>query len=209
MKIYGLSVTFKCNWFCNYCIVDTHHQPEVTIQHIKNQLDKIEPRNKVSITGGEPGLCSPEIMDYVITELVKKEMYIEVNTNGAFFKNFSQYDKFIDFYFYHCSEYLEQSIFIPNISFDKIDFMVTVTDDSFSNLESFLQYYNSLHINKKIFIYSAIDNHINNTHKPKTLSKRNSLTILSKYRNIIDPDSYEYILGSCTEINKKSGKLFL
>ena len=54
-KEYTIYFTCKCNWNCNYCIMDTHNiknEPKNILENINN----IEDNLFVSISGGEPGL---------------------------------------------------------------------------------------------------------------------------------------------------------
>jgi len=209
MKEYGISVTYKCNWFCDYCIVNTHAQPEVTFDEVKKKLENIENGSKVSITGGEPGLASKEIIEYTIDYLYKNKCIIEINTNGEFFKHFYYLDNKIDHYFYHISEDLKSLVLVPNINHDKIHFMITVTDDMMDRIDDFLIEYDKL-VDKKIFMYAAFNLLGNNKDwQPKSLSKKNVLKLISKYKNVIDDECIEYIFESCLHINKKANKMFL
>lgn len=194
---YCLMLTFKCNWFCDFCATDTHTKPEVTFKDIKNKLNIVQNNSEVSISGGEPGLISKDRMKYIISELKKKNAIININTNGTFFKNFSEYHNDIDSYFYHCSEKLDNKV--EMLPFDNIDYMIVVTNDTFPNLEKFLKI--NEHI-KYFHIFGADKYQVNG--KPgKFLSKINSLKIYTKFKNRIDPESYHYLLERCTVVNKE------
>lgn len=209
MNEYGISITFKCNWHCDYCIINTHAQPEVEFSKLKEKIESIEPCSKVSVTGGEPGLASKEVVEYVINELFKKNCIIEINTNGEFLRKYYYLNDKIDHYFYHISEDLLSLNIVPNIDHTKIDFMITVTDDMMSRIDDFLLMYNKI-IHKKIFMYAAF-NLLGNSKdwQPKTLSKKNALKLISKYKNIMDKECLEYIFENCLAINKKANKRFL
>jgi len=136
MKEYCIMLTHRCNWFCDFCVVDTHNKPTITFDSIKEHLNSIEKGSMVSLSGGEPGLVSEDILIYTLRELKKKECIIAVNTNGLFMKNYQDYLTEINDIYYHCSEHLDA--YVPIIDFKNIDYMVVVTDNNIHNLGQFL-----------------------------------------------------------------------
>jgi 2-iminoacetate synthase ThiH len=43
-----LVVTWICNWHCDYCCVDTHNRPTLTMDEVKAKLDKVIPGYNVT-----------------------------------------------------------------------------------------------------------------------------------------------------------------
>ena len=56
-KEFCLYITFKCNWSCDYCIMDTHNIKEP--ENILDLVNNIPLNSKGCITAGEPGMASP------------------------------------------------------------------------------------------------------------------------------------------------------
>jgi hypothetical protein len=193
---YCLTVTYKCNWFCDYCIVHTHEQQEPTFQSIKDNIKTIIPGSDIAMTGGEPGLASKEIVKYVIDELHKINCRVFVNTNGLFFSTHKEFHPVVDGYFYHCSENLDN--YVPDVGYDNIDYMIVVTDDNFKNLDSFMTTNDHL---ENLYIYGADETTFNG--KTTTgLSKSNAIKIYKKYKHKLHPNSLKYLLSTTIVTNK-------
>jgi organic radical activating enzyme len=190
LKQICLVVTNKCNWFCDYCSMDTHNR-SISFNEVKQIVDNLESNLNVCLTGGEPGLLKSSQMDYIINELKKKNTNIELTTNGMFFKNHSKHLKDINHILYHCTEDMEGEIFIPdNVDLSKVEFMVVVTDKNLKNLKSFLEKYNQI----KFRLYKG-DEHIVNGVKGPSLSIKNAINIIREFKNIISEDSPACLLG--------------
>ena len=209
IPLYSIAITYKCNWFCNYCLVQTHLRPEPTFDEIKEKIQSIPDNVRVTLSGGEPGTQSKEIVKYIFDELQRKQCIIEINTNGLFFEKFPEWENSVYRYFYHCSEKLEGNIKLPpKHLYHKIDFMITLTDELFPRLEKFINYWLTLEINKKIFIYGGVELYqFKGTHP--ILSKKNAFKVLRLYKSIMDKESYEYMYRSSLSINQDKGTTFL
>jgi len=198
--MYSILLTYKCNWFCNFCNVDTHNQPEPDFDNIKDIIESIPEGAEVSISGGEPGLLSREKMEYCIDKLRTKNAIINVNTNGTFFSNFGDLIEQIDSIYYHCSEDLDIKKGINlynNIDYTKTEFMLTVTDDNFHNLGWFIESYPDI-----LFKIQGADQHIVNGKPGTKLSNKNAIKIMIDYKDKVDKDSYMYLLGKCKDIEE-------
>jgi organic radical activating enzyme len=190
---YTLYVTYRCNWFCNYCSEDTHNRNDVTLEDLQRKVAELPNGSDVAITGGEPGLLKHEVMQWLLTELKAKDCFINVNTNGTFFKKHRDLCHLPDSFLYHCSEHLDdEEIWIPeHVDMAKIDFQLVVTDDTVDRLEHYINKYSNI----KFLIFGA-DNVIG-----KGLSRSNGFKVYAKYKDKINPDSYMSLITTCREVN--------
>jgi organic radical activating enzyme len=190
---YTLYVTYKCNWFCNYCSEDTHNRNDVTFEDLQSKVEALPDNCDVAITGGEPGTLKRDVMAWVLTRLKEKGCFINVNTNGTFFKKHKELCHIPDSYLYHCSEHLEdEEIWIPeHVDIAKIDFQLVLTDDTMHRLE----YYVNKYPNIKFLVFAA-GNVIG-----KGLSRTNGFKIYKEYKDRIDPNSYIHLITTCREVN--------
>ena len=191
---YTLYVTYKCNWFCNYCSEDTHNRNDVTIEDLQRKVEQLPNNSDVSITGGEPGTLKKDVMAWLLTTLKNKGCLINVNTNGTFFKKHTSVCHIPDSFLYHCSEHLEDAeIWIPeHIDINKISFQLVITDDTMDRLEYYVNKYPDI----KFLVFGA-DNVIG-----KGLSRANGFKICKEFKDRIDPESYIHLMTSCREVNE-------
>ena len=131
MKQLELALTFRCNWFCDYCVADTHNQPERTFDQVLEIVNSVEPGTEVTLSGGEPGLLKRQQLEQVITLLKDKGCPIDLLTNGLFFKRHAPLIKEFGKIHYHCVEYLPGDIEFPNISHDNVIYGLVVTTSNF------------------------------------------------------------------------------
>ncbi len=178
--IYCFSITFECNWNCEYCIVDTHNKnkPIIDYDYINNIINKIPQGSNCSFGGGEPGMANSELIEYLFNKLEKKNCKISITTNGLFMKLYPEYYNRIVSYFYHCSE----NIVIDDINFykdidNKIEYMIVVSDNNIKRLESFLEFYKDINIT----LYSARRSPIKK--EGNTLSIRNDYKLQLLYKS--------------------------
>lgn len=195
---YCIMVTFDCNWDCSFCITDTHSQPTVTFEMLKEKIDEVLPNSEVSLSGGEPALLSKESLSYCIAELKKKNCEITVNTNGLFFIRHPEFINDIDYFYYHCTEDLDitKGINLKNVPFGKTEFMMVLTDDNFNNLEWFLDEYPEIEFK----VTSADQTFVKGTMGTK-LSKMNGIRVWHKFKDRISADSMMFLLERCKIVN--------
>ncbi len=207
MGNYCLSVTYECNWDCNYCCADTHRRAEPTFERIKKHLDTVEVGSKVSISGGEPGLAPREVMDYVFAELEHKQCRIHVNTNGVFFMKYKDLVPRVHEFLYHCSLDLRNKVWAPKgWETMNIDFMIVVADDTVDKLDEFLE--RNKHI--PIAVYSA-DKYASVNGQPGVwLSHKNRIRAyqICKKHNIRE-DMIEFLFSKCKQVNDSVGLVHL
>jgi len=191
---YTLYVTYKCNWFCNYCSEDTHNRNNITFDEIKQKVSAIPAGSDVAITGGEPGTLKKDVMFWILSELKDKGCFVNINTNGTFFKKHKDLCHIPDSYLYHCSEHLEDDeIYIPEfVDLSKISFQLVITDDTMDRLGYYVDKYPNIK-----FVVFAAGNVIG-----KGLSRTNGFKIYTEFKDKIDPESYLHLITYCREINE-------
>jgi organic radical activating enzyme len=136
-----LVVTWVCNWHCDYCCVDTHNRPKLTMDDVRLKLDKIIPGYNVTLSGGEVGSMKREDVEYILSALKSKGCKISINTNGLFIKRYRDLLPCFEEILYHCSEDLDINddvIIDPALN---LQYLLIVTDNNFSKLDAFLQKY--------------------------------------------------------------------
>jgi len=136
-----LVVTWTCNWFCEYCCVDTHNRPELTMEEVKKKLDKVIPGYNVTLSGGEVGSMKRSEIEFILDELESKGCRPSINTNGLFIKRYRDLLPRFDTILYHCSENLDiddRIIIDPALN---LEYLLIVTDNNFHKLDAFLNKY--------------------------------------------------------------------
>ena len=136
-----LVVTWICNWFCDYCCVDTHDRPKMTMDEVKAKLDKVIPGYNVTLSGGEVGTMKRDDIEFIIRELEAKACKLSINTNGYFIKRYPDLLHHFDYILYHCSEDLDiddELIIDPTLN---LQYLLIVTDNNYNKLDAFLAKY--------------------------------------------------------------------
>ncbi len=168
-------LTYKCNWNCSYCCVDTHNQKDIDQEILFKKIDTILSEYKdynITLSGGEVGLLDKSIILYIIDKL--KFFNLSLNTNGLFLEKYPELISKFNNILYHCSPELDDRNVLLNLP-NHIQYMIVITDNNITNLELFLNYYNDI----KFHLVPASNPW--NVQKP-ILSKKNKLMILKKYR---------------------------
>lgn len=196
MKEYCLKVTYKCNWDCSYCYVDTHSQPPIPFDIIERNMRSIEPGSEVSLSGGEPAFAKKDVIEYAFTELKKKDCRIVIDTNGAFFTRYPEYCSEVYKFFYHFSEDLDLSedIHIPDPRF-LVEYMLVITDKTFHRLGPFLDKYPDI-----LFTVRGADPVIVKGTIGDTLSAKNGIKVLRMFKDRIHPESIVRLLEQCNNM---------
>jgi molybdenum cofactor biosynthesis enzyme MoaA len=190
-----LLVTFKCNWNCDFCCVDTHNKKPISFEEIKEKLKLIRynyPNSNITLSGGEPGLLSEETLKYILENLEYKTL--SVNTNGVFLEKYLKYAKYFDYVLYHCSEDLTQ-----NPKYDivekwkkegvKVHYMIVIDDKNFKNFDDFMKRNQNIPIN--VVPATKADNGLDSILSNKNRWKL--LTSVKKYKNITKESLKELI----------------
>jgi organic radical activating enzyme len=136
-----LVVTWVCQWFCDYCCVDTHNRPKLTMDEVKAKLDKIIPGYNVTLSGGEVGTMKRDDILYILDALEAKGCRPSINTNGLFIKRYRDLLPRFDTILYHCSEDLDiDDEIIQDPELD-LQYLLIVTDNNFHKLQAFIDKY--------------------------------------------------------------------
>jgi organic radical activating enzyme len=166
-------VTYKCNWNCEYCCVDTHNQPAISSIELQNKVKLVHEKYNdynITLSGGEVGTLSLEKILYLLEEF--EDYNLSLNTNGLFLEKYpSLIDKFNSI-LYHASENLDTEIIkdLPG----NVQYMIVVTDNNFHNLESFLDNNNRL--------FHIVPGSLSLEDYTPQLSKANHKLLLKNYR---------------------------
>lgn len=169
MDRYSLNTTFKCNWDCDYCIVETHKQPERKIEDVYKDIEDLEDGSSISLAGGEPGLLArDQIMN--IFDITKRKNFgsTDLLTNGLFIEKYPDLLYMFDVIHYHCVQSLKDDIQFPDMD---VDYTIVVTNDELEYLEYFLNKYPNI-------IFAVIA-----SIKIKPMSIKNMLKMISKFKN--------------------------
>jgi len=142
-----LVVTWVCNWFCDYCCVDTHNRPKLTMEEVKAKLDKVIPGYNVTLSGGEVGTMKRDDIEFILSELESKGCPVSINTNGLFIKRYRDLLPRFDTILYHCSEDLDINDDIIIDTELNLQYLLIVTDNNFNRLDAFLAKYPDIKFN--------------------------------------------------------------
>ena len=192
-----LIVTYKCNWDCPFCAVDTHNRKPLSFDKIKEKLNIIKEKYlnyNITISGGEPGLLKESEIEYILDFLKPISKSISLNTNGLFLEKYLKYSDYFDYILYHCSEDLLRK---PNISVVKewqnknvkVDYLIVIDDKNFKNFDDFMISNKDIPVN--VVCATKADGGLDSI-----LSNRNRWKLLSKTRNYknITKDSIKRLL---------------
>jgi len=177
-----LVVTWICNWQCDYCCVDTHNRPKLSMEDVRKKLEKIIPGYNVTLSGGEVGTMKRKDIEFILNELEKKECRPSINTNGLFIKKYKDLLHRFDTILYHCSENLDLNddiIIDPELN---LQYLLIITDKNYHKLEAFLKKYSDI---KFHLVASTMPEGIKNV----TLSKKLKHSMLTKFHNRMTEES--------------------
>lgn len=188
IRYYELIITYKCNWDCNYCCVNTHSRNEPT--NIFEKIDKIENKSMVTLSGGEPGMMSRKKIKIIINKLIEKECIICLNTNGLFIKKYKDLLKYFDKINYHISQNVDiNDEFILLEAYYNVDYILIVNDNNYKNIELFFKKYPDILFN--IIPSSNPDDGIITAPE---LSKNMRNLIVTKYYKFLNKESISRLL---------------
>lgn len=181
-----LIVTWVCNWHCEYCCVDTHKRPTLTMEQVRDKLDRVTPGCIVTLSGGEVGTMKRHDIEYILDSLEAKNCQININTNGLFIKRYRDLCTRFETILYHCSEDLNDD----NIIIDNelgLQYLLIVTDNNYPKLDAFLSRYPDIKFN---LVAASNPENIHNV----TLSARLKHHMLARHHNRMTQDSKKRIL---------------
>jgi organic radical activating enzyme len=126
-----LILTFKCDWTCKYCLVDTHNQPNRPFKDVREDAINIAPGTEVTFAGGETGMVPRRHLVELIDILKSKGCELDLLTNGLFIKKHAPLLEHFNEVWYHCVEYLtdDHSIVYPDLDQSKFMYILVAIDD--------------------------------------------------------------------------------
>jgi organic radical activating enzyme len=177
---YGIPVTYECNWSCSYCIADTHEH-ERSFEEALKIAESIEANQKVSLSGGEPGLLTTEQLLQIVDLLKEKGCRVSILSNGTIFNHPEVVSK-VDKITYHCSADMSLDDVVNREYPEKTEYLVVVADDNMDNLEPFLDKHSDL----DILVYGA----------KRALSRANAVKIAVQCKDKMPYESVMFLLDS-------------
>ena len=136
---FEIELTHECNWNCPYCAIHVHSLPFITVEELKTKILSVPNGIPVTLSGGEPGLVSSDVISWVINTLKNKNCICFLNTNGLFIKKYPELLHNFKQIIYHCSENLNCDDNIINVEHSDVRYMIIVNDDNYHKLELFLK----------------------------------------------------------------------
>ena len=88
MNIFEIEITYKCNWNCEYCCVQTHTKKALSNEEIINNLKKSSNNfidlngGALTISGGEPSLADSELIKEIYNLSKEHNFQLSLNSNG-------------------------------------------------------------------------------------------------------------------------------
>jgi hypothetical protein len=182
-------IIHECNWNCPYCSEQTHQKSPLSVTKVFEKILGIRNGSNVTLSGGEPGLLSKDIICDIIHELVNKRCRLNINTNGLFIEKYPELLDYFDYILYHCSEDLIGDI--KFYDYPNVYHSLVLTDDNICRFDGMIKKYPSVKWNvipSSIGDYDGIP--ILSGHNKRKLLKKygDHLTQESKYRLIVDKD---------------------
>ncbi len=197
-KTFEIEITYKCNWNCEYCCVQTHTKRALSNEKILNNLKESSNNfidlngGALTISGGEPSLADPELIREIYNLSKEHNFQLSLNTNGRiFYPNiypiFKDMLKDIEIN-WHVSEKCDWSDkinwILSLIEKDslKVQPMLVVTNKNIINLDTFMVNWPK---DIKILIVPA-----SNPYNGKIyLDTEHQKSIYNKYKKYLTPES--------------------
>jgi organic radical activating enzyme len=187
---YAITITYKCNWNCEYCAVKNSidWKENVTREDVLKKISCIADNSIVTLFGGEPGMLSKtELIEY-INLLKEKNCILKLETNGLFIKRYPDLlSNFIEIT-YHCSMDLDITDEIIKCDNLNIKYMLIVHDFNIEKLEKFLI---TNKTPEKFYIVEATYPH---EKTGPTLSTINKNKLIVRYANRMTKQSIQRLL---------------
>lgn len=190
MKEYSLITTYKCNWDCPYCIQSDLGKNRTT-ESVIDAVRKVDPRSWVSLSGGEPGMLTEDVLFEIVSILKEKDCITSICSNGQIFR----YPKIVemsDHILYHCSMNMELGdVVIKNVTDTPVEYVVIVTDNNFNNLDPFLEKHSDINIGLVPGSARSESARLNGD----SLGNKNRIKMIQKYRDYISDENFELLLS--------------
>ncbi len=190
---YELSVTNRCNWHCDYCLVDTHERDFLRFGTVLDKIDLMKNNSSVTLSGGEPGMLANVEVQNLFEKLNKKNITIDLLTNGLFLDWHSDYLTSIGEVFYHCVEDLAKRTDITHLEYkNKDDFYYILVVSTEDLLNDDILYYFSKYPDIK-FVLSA------NVKPGERVDISKFLIFIERYKHHIHPRTKEELIRNISK----------
>lgn len=197
-KMFEIEITYKCNWNCEYCCVQTHTKKAFQNEEIINNLKKSSNNfidlngGALTISGGEPSLADSELIKEIYNLSKEHNFQLLLNSNGRIFYPkvypiFKDMIKDIEIN-WHVSENCEwfDNIYwiLSLIEKDSLNVqpMLVVTNNNIINLDNFM---NNWPKTIKILIVPASNPYTGKIY----LDTEHQKSIYNKYKKYLTPES--------------------
>ena len=198
MNIFEIEITYKCNWNCEYCCVQTHTKKALSNEEIINNLKKSSNNfidlngGALTISGGEPSLADSKLIKEIYNLSKEYNFQLSLNSNGRIFypkvySIFKDIMKDIEINWHvseNCKWFEDIHWILSLIEKDSLNVqpMLVVTNNNVINLDNFMDKWTKT---TKILIVPASNPYTGRIH----LDKNHQKVIYNKYKKHLTPES--------------------
>lgn len=181
-----VELTHKCNWNCPYCAIQTHSLPDISNKEMITKIKQIQRNSFVTLSGGEPGTLDKRQICNIIDILQQKSCVINLNTNGLFLQRYLDLTSNFNQIIYHCSENLDNIVKQFDVQCE-LRYMIVITDDNFSKLDTFLRKHTDI-------IFDIIPASYDDEYRRPLLSLTNRHKVLAKFSSQMTKESIKRMI---------------
>ena len=198
MNIFEIEITYKCNWNCEYCCVQTHTKKALSNEEIINNLKKSSNNfidlngGALTISGGEPSLADSKLIKEIYNLSKEYNFQLSLNSNGRIFypkvySIFKDIMKDIEINWHvseNCKWFEDIHWILSLIEKDSLNVqpMLVVTNNNVINLDNFMDKWTKT---TKILIVPASNPYTGRIY----LDKNHQKVIYNKYKKHLTPES--------------------
>ena len=175
-----LIVIHECNWRCPYCSEQTYDKPILSISDVFKKISTIPNNSNVTLSGGEVGMLSLNIIYEIMCKLVDKGCVLNLNTNGLFISKYPHLLKYFNYVLYHCSEDLYEDI--KFYDYENVYHSLVITDDNLPRFGEIIRKYPNIK-------WNVIPSSIGDYNGISILSRDNKMLMIRKYGSHLTDDS--------------------
>ena len=204
MNIFEIEITYKCNWNCEYCCVQTHTKKALSNEEIINNLKKSSNNfidlngGALTISGGEPSLADSKLIKEIYNLSKEYNFQLSLNSNGRIFYPkvypiFKDIMKDIEINWHvseNCKWFEDIHWILSLIEKDSLNVqpMLVVTNNNVINLDNFMDKWTKTTKpakTTKILIVPASNPYTGRIY----LDKNHQKVIYNKYKKHLTPES--------------------
>lgn len=185
-----IPVTMKCNWDCSYCAVRNSKDQKCCTDDdvVLAKCQAVPAGATVTLTGGEPGMASYELLEQCVSILERKKCKLFLETNGLAVQRWPSLCKRFHTVMWHCSKDLD-ACKIPEVPGIDVRWLIIVHDGNFHKLEQFL----ACNPDVKFDAIAATYPYREEVTGP-TLSEHNKHSLLAKFCHRLTRESVKRLL---------------